>query len=463
LSRYLPRRDALMTALLGAGYVGLRALATGLPASLLLDPRRALASGLGEGGQDEGAEAGEVGEGADGAAPMCAAAKAQYIIFNTSGSGDPLNVSVPGTYGVAGVFHCPDPTMAQTNLTLQGQTYAAAAPWATLPQSVLDRTSFWHIMTDTPVHPKEPDVLKLMDATLGNEMLPSILAKQLASCLGTLQSQPLSIGATSPSETITYGGRALATIPPTALKAILTSPDGSLGKLQSLRAQTLDQLYPLYKNDATPAQQAFIDAMVTSQSQARGISQNLLSQLSSIADNTATSQIVAALALIQMKVAPVIAVHIPFGGDNHFDAALQDEATQTVAGVATIASLMSQLEAAGLADQVTFLSLNVFGRTLASNANSGINGRQHNPNHQASIAIGRGFKGGVVGGIAPIQGDFGAVAFDSSTGQPSASGDVTALASLGAFGQTVLAAVGVDATVAAQQIDRGKVVTGALA
>ena len=112
----LNRRQALMSTLFGAGYVGLRALATGLPASFLLDPRRALAQ----------AESDAMASG-DAMAPCASSSQAQFVIFNTSGNGDPINASVPGTYGVQGVFHSPDPTMAQTNLTLQGQTYAAAA------------------------------------------------------------------------------------------------------------------------------------------------------------------------------------------------------------------------------------------------------------------------------------------------------------------------------------------------
>ncbi len=38
------RRDAILKLLFGAGGIGLRALATGVPASILLDPRRALAA-----------------------------------------------------------------------------------------------------------------------------------------------------------------------------------------------------------------------------------------------------------------------------------------------------------------------------------------------------------------------------------------------------------------------------------
>jgi hypothetical protein len=359
----ISRRQALMSTLFGAGYVGLRALATGLPASLLLDPRRALAY----------------------PSAMCGSnAKAQFIIFNTSGNGDPINASVPGTYEDPNIVHSQDPAMAPTTLTIQGRAYKAAAPWATLPQGVLDRTCFWHLMTNTPVHPKEPDVLKLMGAAQAAEMLPSILASQLAPCLGTIQSQPITLGASSPSEGLTYEGQALPIIPALALKATLTSPAGPLTRLQPLRDQTLNQLYDLYRNNATTAQRAYIDSLAASQQEVRNIQQNLLNQLASIKDNSPASQILAAVALIQMRVTPVVAVHIPFGGDNHRDVGLQTETTQTLSGVAVISSLMTQLASAGLQDQVTFLSLNVFGRTLGP---GNADGRQHNPNHQVSITI----------------------------------------------------------------------------
>lgn len=436
----ITRRQGLMSMLFGSGMIGLRALATGLPASFLLNPRRAFA---------------------DNQAPLCGSnAKAQYIIFNTSGNGDPINASVPGTYSDPNIVHSPDPTMAATPLTIQGQNTTAAAPWATLPQAVLDRTCFWHLMTNTPVHPKEPDVLKLMGTTAAGEMLPSLLAKQLAPCLGTIQSQPISLGATSPSEGISYNGAPLPIIPPLALKATLTSAAGPLTNLQPLRDQTLNQLYDLYKNGASPAQQAYVDSLVTSQTQVRNINQSLLDMLSSITDSTANSQVLAAVTLIQMKVTPVIAIHIPFGGDNHTDVGLAAETAQTVAGVATIAALMQQLASAGLSDQVSLVSLNVFGRTIGP---GNTNGRQHNQNHQVSITIGKPFKGGVIGGVAPLQGDYGAVAIDSKTGLGSANGDVHPIASLASYGQTVLASVGVSPAIIASDVSAGTVIAGALA
>jgi hypothetical protein len=435
--KHFNRRELLMSTLFGAGWVGLRALATGLPASFFLSPRRALAD------------------------PTCGdKSRAQYIIFQTSGAGDPINASVPGTYEDAKIVHSPDPALAPAQLMIQGRRYTAAMPWAMLPQSVLDRTCFWHLMTNTPIHPKEPDVLKLMGAITSTEMFPSLLAKQLAPCLGTVQSQPITVGAASPSEGLSFNGAALPIIPPVALRATLTTPNSPLGKLQSLRDQTLAQVNALYRNGASPAQKAYIDSWVNTQEQARSIRQDLLAQLDAIKDNSVASQITAALAIIQMNVSPVVAIHIPFGGDNHNDNGLATETAQTLTGVAAIGSLIGQLQSAGLGDKVTFASLNVFGRTLGPGND---NGRQHNQNHQVSITIGKPIKGGVIGGVAPVMGDYGATAIDSATGSSVPAGDIVAAESLGAFARTLMTGVGIDPSVISYSILNGKVITSALA
>jgi hypothetical protein len=314
-------------------------------------------------------------------------------------------------------------------------------------------------MTNTPVHPKEPQVLQLMGATPSGEMLPSLLAKSLSACLGTIQTQPISVGAATPSEDLTFDGAPLPVIPAAALKATLTDPAGPISSLQPLRDQTLNQLYDLYKNTASPAQKAYVDSLVTSQHQVRNINQALLNQLSAIKDNGASSQVLAALALIQMNVTPVVAIHIPFGGDNHRDVGLATETAQTVSGVATIASLMQQLQAAGLEDKVTFMSLNVFGRTLGP---SNTDGRQHNLNHQVSITIGKPFKGGVIGGVAPVQSDYGAVNVNPQTGAGSPRGSIQAVDTLAAFGMTMLASIGADPTVITAPQSSGAVIKAAL-
>ena len=106
----ISRRQALRSTLFGAGYVGLRALATGLPAALLLDPRKALA---------------------DMPNACAAAAKAQFVIFATSGNGDAINANVPGTYEDPNIYHSKDPAMAAAKLSIRGQQYTAATPWTT--------------------------------------------------------------------------------------------------------------------------------------------------------------------------------------------------------------------------------------------------------------------------------------------------------------------------------------------
>ena len=261
---------------------------------------------------------------------------------------------------------------------------------------------------------------------------------------------------------LSYGGAALPIIPPTALRATLTNPAGPLSNLQALRDQTLGQVNAMYRSGASPAQKQWIDSWVNSQSMVRAIHQDLLAQLDAIKDNGVAAQITAALALIQMNVTPVVAIHIPFGGDNHHDAGLMAETAQTLSGVAAIGSLMGQLSSLGLSDKVTFATLNVFGRTLGP---GNTDGRQHNPNHHVSVTIGKPIKGGVVGGLValPKNMDYGATAIDSSTGQGSAGGDVPALETLGAYGKTLLAALGVDPAVISSQVVTGKVITGALA
>jgi hypothetical protein len=435
----ITRRNALLTMLFGTGCVGLRALATGLPASLLLNPRKALA---------------------DPTTTCVAPGKAQYVIFSTSGDGDPIGTSIPGTYDDPKIVHSPDPAMTPRPLMIQGRSYTAAAPWAALPQPVLDRTVFWHITTGTSVHPKEPQVLELMGATPQNEMLPSLLARQLAPCLGTIQPQPICVGALTPSEALVYQGAAQPIVPALALKATLTNPPGPLSDLQPLRDATLDQLYDVYKNGASPAQRAYIDSLVTSQQQLRSIKQNLLDALSSIKDNGAASQVLAAITLIQMNVSPVISIHIPFGGDNHRDIGLAAETAQTVSGVATIASLLQQLAAAGLQDRVTLMTLNVFGRTMGP---GNTDGRQHNGNHQASVCIGKPFRGGVIGALAPVGTDYGALPIASANGSGSAAGDIRAADTLAAFGQTMLASVGADPSVISSPTGTARVVSAALA
>jgi hypothetical protein len=385
------------------------------------------------------------------------------LILNTSGLGDPLNGNVPGTYADPGIVHPSDPTMAATAMTIGGASYQAAAPWATLPSDVLARTSFFHHATLTNAHPNQPKVMELMGALKQQEMLVSLLSAHLAPCLGTIQPEPVTIGATGPSEALSFQGRSLPILSPTGLKALLTDPAGPLTQLQKLRDDDLNRINAIFKKDGTTAQKQFLDRYATSQTQVRAINQNLLGSLANIKQNDVTAQITAAIALIQMNVTSVVAMHIPFGGDNHSDPGLMNETTQTVAGVASIVQLLAALKSAGLQDKVTFASMNVFGRTMAV-AHKGQNGRDHLANHHCTVMIGKAIKSSVIGGVQPMAGDYGAMPIDSASGKGVASGgDVKFEETLGSVGKTLGKAVGVDPAVLDDQITLGKAIPAALA
>src|SRR5688500_16336837 len=130
------RRSLLKNTVFGARRVGMRALATGLPASFLARPLAARAEGVTCWNKE----------------------RAQYLSLSTSAAGDPLNANVPGTYAFPDIAHSPDPRMAPTDFALGGQTVRAAQVWSTLPAWVLERTSFIHHATLTNNHANLPKV-----------------------------------------------------------------------------------------------------------------------------------------------------------------------------------------------------------------------------------------------------------------------------------------------------------------
>ena len=143
----LSRRDALLSTLFGAGYVGLRALATGLPASFLLNPRKALRRRPGAG-----------------AAPRPRRRSTSSSTRRARATRSTPTCPAPTT--IPNIVHSADPTHgAHAADARRADVPRRRRRGRRCPQSVLDRTVFWHLMTNTPVHPKEPEVLELMGAT----------------------------------------------------------------------------------------------------------------------------------------------------------------------------------------------------------------------------------------------------------------------------------------------------------
>jgi hypothetical protein len=310
--------------------------------------------------------------------------------------------------------------------------------------------------------------MRLLGKTSGGEMWPSLYAKHLWKCLGTVQAEPIAVGSTGALEFISYSGRTLPTITPTQLKQLLTeSKTNPLAKLRSLRDSTLDQLNGIFKEGGTPEQSRFLDAMANSQKQVRQLAESLASTLGAIQDDKVSGQALAAAALIAAKVTPVVTLHIPFGGDNHTDDDLYDEWFDhtdhdgSKRGVPGIQAVMDALAALQLQDTTTFATMNVFGRDLSGTAKvDGRAGRDHFGNHAVMVMIGKNVRPGVSGGCTAISADvYGASDIDSSSGASLPSGgDIARADTHVAAAKTLGVALGIDAeALKADFTDNGRV------
>jgi hypothetical protein len=433
------KRRFLRNSLYGAGFLGLRALATGIPMGILANPHKARAD----------------------VPPSCGTSP-QYLILATSGSGDPLNANVPGMYEDPGVYHPADPLMAPTAMTFGSRTLKAALPWTQLAPNILARTSFFHHGTYTNGHGDAPKVNRLMGAIKRQEMLVSVIAKNNAGCLQTVQQQPAVLS----RNLITFAGSVLPTLSPPNLQAVLAAPTGALAQLQAIRDQDVNKLNDLFKSTGNTAQRAILDKYALSQTEARSLSQQLLSDLSLIKGTTRQDENIAAAVLIKMNVAPVVVMNYSFGGDNHGDTGLAGETKETIASTVAIGDLMTRLTTYGLQDKVTIAFQNVFGRTLKMDSHSGnADGRNHNATHHCSVFIGAGFKSSVIGGIElnTSGNDYRATGIDSASGGSVDGGDIPYENTLGAAGKTLGMACGVAQAVLDDQITLGMPVTAALA
>lgn len=430
------RREALLGALASAASIGLRAAATGLPAWFLANPRQASAQDI-----------------------ECALAsldRLQYLIVSASSDGDPMSCNVPGTYDAPAIIHPTQAEFARTNIALGAKQVAGAQVWSTLSPNVLARTNFFHHVTSGLVHGDHPNVLRLVGRTSGGEMWPSIYAKHLWKCLGTVQVEPVAVGAKGALENIALSGRTLPTVAPTQLKQLLTgSRTDPVVRLRSLRDQTLDEINGILSSGATVEQVKFLDAMASSQAQTRLLAESLATTLAAIEDDGVAGQALAAAALIAAKVTPVVTLHIPFGADNHNDPDLYDEWFQHTdnggnkSGVPGIQAVMDALASLNLSDAATFATMNVFGRDLSGTAKvNNRDGRDHFGNHSVMLMIGKNVAAGVTGGAVPISGDvYGASDIDAETGASLPSGgSITRADTNVAAAKTLGVALGIDAS-----------------
>ena len=429
----LNRRKTLLAGLFGAEYIGLRALATGLPAWFIARPRAASAQDM--------------------QCAIDARDKMQYLVMSTSSSGDPLNCNAPGTYEAPEIIHPLQPTVAATTLSIGGRSYGAALPWAgtdvggALDPATLARTGFFHYSTRSTVHGDQPKVMKLLGGTSRSEMMISAYAKHLATCFGTVQPEPIAVGARgNASELVSFAGRTLPSISPTQLKQLLTGTKNSpLQALRAVRDASIDKLNALAKTIGNNVQRQFLDAMALSRTQVRELADALATTLNAITADDTKGQGLAAAALISANVTPVVTMHIAFGGDNHTDTDLAGEAAQTITGVQGIQQLMDALGGLGLTDKVTFATMNVFGRNLNGIAKTdGRTGRDHFGNHAVSVLVGKNIAPAVIGGVVKgSTGIYAASDIDSASGMPVTGGDIPVAQSNVALARTLGVALGI--------------------
>ncbi len=431
------RRDALKAAILGTGMVGLKSIATGLPTW-------AFTHGL----TDTRVWAAEP-------------ASPKFLLLITSNLGDPFNANVPGMYGGDGVVNNPQATMTETAMRLGAVDTSAARPWASLPQWVLDRTAFVHHRTYQNAHPQYQKVMGLVgsaknDEGNGTEHIASLISSEMTPLLGTIQEEPVALGRNS----LSFRGAQLQSIQPSTLAEIFAAPEGRGLELAEIRAGAIDELYALAKKDGSRSQVAWIDRYVTSRRQVEQLDSTLVERFSAIENNDPINQLRAALTLFMMRLTSVATVHIPFGGDSHFDADLIKEADETVAALQTLKTFYDELENSPLRDQLVVANLNVFGRTLKK---KNTEGRDHNLNHHAMMITGAGVGAGVYGGLEPSGNDIGATDIDSATGAGVAGGDIPKNESLEATSKTLATIIGVPDEAIERRIIGGKIIAPLIA
>ena len=195
----------------------------------------------------------------------------------------------------------------------------------------------------------------------------------------------------------------------------------------------------------------------------------LVQGFSEITQNTPEAAIDAAILAFKLNITPVATIGIGFGGDNHNDTDLADEASEHVSGIETLDYMFKRLEEESLSDSVTFANLGVFGRTLSDRKQG--NGRDHNLNHHVMMMSGRYVKAGVYGGIKPVGTDFGSTGIQSTTGASNDGGDIPVDESLESAAKTLAASAGlpdevmqtrVQSNETGEEMSVGKIISGAL-
>ena len=421
------RRQWLENIMYAYGSLTLKSLASGLPMSLLLNPLQTKASNF--------------------------TSQAKMLILSASFLGDPFNANVPGSYIDQNIVHPDDARMTPQNIMLNGNVHTAALPWSNLSQNTLNQSLFFHHPTYTGGHTGFRNVMKLQNSTRNSEMFVSHFAHHLHQQLGTIQAQPICLS----HQELSYQGDYQPILSPLVIKqTLLGSGDTPLERLKSLRNQTIDEMYSIFKRDGNIEQKKILDRFALSKIQAQEISLELLHHLSQIDSNSANNQAITAVILAAMNISPISTLYIPFGGDNHNDPGFNREITQLEQGVQTIQLLQDTIAQfqnnRALTHDIVFAWTSVFGRRLDQ---VGKEGRDHNSTHNATLILGPSISGGVIGNTSGGK-------LNSGSGLNDENGDINSGDTLASMGKTLGKALGLSDDILDEEIKKGKVIQSAI-
>ncbi|BCE03813.1 DUF1501 domain-containing protein [Marinicellulosiphila megalodicopiae] len=448
MKKQIDRRKFLIKSALSFGSLRLKSLVTGIPLAVLASPRA-----------------------------FAAGADHKFLIMSHFQAGDPINTNGPGTYPLNPndqndplrlITHPNvDGFKTPTSVSFGDKQYLAAQPWSTLPQDLRDRMGLWQHGTFVNAHADFPKTMQLNGGVSGigdlsnsSEQLGAMIAQEMATNLGTVIDEPMSLGGTA----VSSRSIRLPILKPIAIKEMFQSSFPDLEKMMRLRNHFVDTTYKDVKLNGTPAQKEFLDTMITTRGQAQSVADSIGTLTDGVTGNDPIDQIKMILALIQIKMSPVFTFGIPFGGDNHTDVGLAQEVAQTNSGMVLVNTLWTEIKKLGLEDDVVFATLNTFGRTYLEDS---LKGRDHNSLNHSMMVFGSTIKPGVIGGIEPhIKNgqvvDFKSSSINSVTGTTEGQTDIPLEESLVSVGKTLSKAVGMDEQRIHERISKGKIITGAL-
>ena len=382
-----------------------------------------------------------------------------YLIYSFDKAGGPINNNCPATYFNNGNIVHPDKYKNPSSFKLGKVNVKAASPWAYLDQEIRDHLHFIHHQTRASAHNEAANVLSsgnkiVSPSGFGSEMLPSAIGQM--SSLNVISDFPIAMGG---DWNITSGGTPVSKQSPRVIADKFSPLSEQEVRLQEFRDNAIDEIYKDVCKNGNIHQKAFCDQYLINWDQARKLADNLKELLSQIEfDDSNKPNLAMAAALIAANATRVIAIEIPFGGDNHNDDKLSEEEEGLVTGTDELSFLWNKMKAFGVHDRTTVALQAVFGRTLGPKGNN--SGRDHHGKSAVTVLLGAKIKPGVSGGIKLTGGQSGgnATGIKSSNGASTDSGDIKAVDTLASACKTVARACGISASAINKTIRSGKII-----